>query len=508
MKLYPAHNTDFYKTGHIRQYPDGTEFVYSNFTPRSDKFFSDSPDFDHKMVVFGLQGVLQDRYVDLWNDRFFSENRGKVVDRYKRRMDSSLGTDAVSPQHIGELHELGYLPLRIKAIAEGERIPMRIPGFTICNTVKEFYWCTNYIESDLSANYWKSPTTATRAFMLRQLLNRWAEKTGTPPAFVNFQGHDFSYRGMHPVEDAILSGAAHLTSFMGTDTIPAIDYLEDYYSATGPVGMSVPATEHSVMCMGGEEDELETFRRLMVDLYPSGIVSIVSDTWDLWAVLTQYAPRLANEIKARTAAGPVAPKVVFRPDSGDPVKIIVGDKSARRELPAARGAVECLWDTFGGELLDSRTERGVQYKALKEVGTIYGDSINYDRAERILQGLADKGFASSNIVFGVGSYTYQYVTRDTFGTAMKATYGIVNGEPRILFKAPKTDDGIKNSARGLLRVDKNHRGEYSLKELCTPEEESGGLLETVFEDSKMVKHQTLDDIQTRLHGQTLLSMLG
>lgn len=505
MKTYPAHNTDFYKTGHINMYPEGTELVYSNFTCRSDKHFSDSSDYDHKVVVFGLQGILQSVYVDQWNEFFFNQSRDKVVSRYKRRMDSSFGEGAVDPSHIGALHELGYLPIKIKAIAEGERIPIRVPSFTIQNTHDKFAWVTNYLESDLSANYWKSITSATRAYMFRKLLERWADTTGTPRSFVNFQGHDFSYRGMSCTTDAVLSGAAHLTSFMGTDTIPAIDYLEDYYAATGPIGMSVPATEHSVMCMGGEEDEIKTFESLM-NKYPKGILSIVSDTWDLWAVLTQYAPKLKDKINARQALGPVAAKVVFRPDSGDPVKIIVGDPDARHELPAHRGAVQCLWDTFGGTEQQGRAD---MFKQLGSVGTIYGDSINYDRAERILEGLADKGFASGNIVFGVGSYTYQFVTRDSLGTAMKATYGIVNGQPRVLFKAPKTDDGIKNSARGLLRVNKKD-GEYVLQELCTPEEEKGGELRTVFENSKMnpANLQTLDDIQTRLHGQSLLSMLG
>jgi nicotinamide phosphoribosyltransferase len=404
------------------------------------------------------------------------------------------------------LHELGHLPIRIKAIPEGERIPIRVPSFTIQNTDPKFPWVTNYLESDISSNYWKSLTTATRAYMFRKLLERWAVETGTPPSFVSFQGHDFSYRGMSCTEDAVLSGAAHLTSFMGTDTIPAIDYLEDYYNATGPIGMSVPATEHSVMCMGGEEDEIKTFEMLM-DKYPKGILSIVSDTWDLWAVLTQYAPKLKAKIEARQALGPVAPKVVFRPDSGDPVKIIVGDHTARHELPARKGAVQCLWDIFGGTVQRGRNGFGGEYKQLGPVGTIYGDSINYERAEKILFGLAQNGFASGNVVFGIGSYTYQYVTRDSLGTAMKATYGVVNGEPRVLFKAPKTDDGVKNSARGLLRVNKNASGEYYLQELCTPEEERGGELRVVFENSVMYNEQTLDDIQQRLHGRSLLEML-
>lgn len=186
------------------------------------------------------------------------------------------------------------------------------------------------------------------------------------------------------------------------------------------LGQEVPYTRS--LFSGGEEDEIKTFETL-INKYPKGILSIVSDTWDLWAVLTQYAPHLKSKIMARQALGPVAAKVVFRPDSGDPVKIIVGDADARHELPAHRGAVQCLWDTFGGTMQKGRAGFGKEFKQLGAVGTIYGDSINYERAELILRGLADKGFSSGNIVFGIGSYTYQYVTRDSLGTAMKATYG-------------------------------------------------------------------------------------
>lgn len=495
MKLNPALNTDFYKTGHIKMYPEGTQQVYSNMTPRSDRHFTDDPDFDHKIVNFGLQGVLQWMYIDIWNKHFFDQPRDRVIKEFKEEMDTALGPGVVDVEPMASLHELGYLPIRIKALPEGERVPVRVPLFTITNTHPDFYWVTNYLESDLSANFWKSVTNATRAFTFRQLLEDFAEETGTPRGFVNWQAHDFSYRGLSTTYDSILSGAAHLTSFMGTDTIPAIKYLRDYYGATGLVGGSVPATEHSVMCMGGEDDEIKTFERLM-KLYPNGILSVVSDTWDLWAVVTQFLPRLKDQIMERNG------KLVIRPDSGDPVKIICGDPAARRELPAHKGLIELLWDEFGGS-----SDVLTRYRTLdSHIGSIYGDSINYKRAKDILSGLANKGFSSGNVVFGVGSYTYQMVTRDTLGTAFKATYGVVNGEPRVLFKAPKTDDGIKNSARGLLRVDKVN-GEYVLRELCTPEEEAGGELQIVFEDSKMIRMQTLDDIQTRLHGCTLASLL-
>jgi len=274
--------------------------------------------------------------------------------------------------------------------------------------------------------------------------------------------------------------------------VAAIDYLEDYYNADGIIGVSVPATEHSVMCMGTKEDEVETFRRLIEDLYPKGIVSIVADTWDFWQVITEFTVALKDKILARETNELGLAKVVFRPDSGDPVKIICGDPDAPKDSPAYKGAVECLWDVFGG----TQTDAG--FKVLHErVGLIYGDSITLERAKHILDGLAAKGFASSNIVLGIGSYTYQYMTRDSFGFAMKATWGQVNGEGRDIFKDPITDSGLKKSAKGLLRVEKEG-DDYVLYDQQTAEQENQGAFEIVFEDGKLRIDESLAAIRDRL----------
>lgn len=487
MKIRPESLTDGYKTGHAIQFPDGTSFVCSNFTPRSDKHFLGAPGYDHKVVWFGLQGICQWFLCDVWYDEFFAAKRSRVVDRYQRRMDGYLGPGAVDVERMGQLHDLGYLPVLIKALPEGSRVNVRVPLYTIQNTHPDFYWLTNYLETVLSALLWKSITNATTAFEYRRLLQAAAIKTGTALEFVPWQGHDFSFRGMSGYQDAIMSGAAHLLSFTGTDTIPAIDYVEDYYGAEGLIGGSVPATEHAVMCMGGEEDEIETFRR-MLKLYPSGVVSIVSDTWDFWQVMTTYASAMKDEIMAREG------KVVFRPDSGDPVKIIVGDPESPEGSPANRGAVQCLFDIFGG------TQTSTGHVTLdSHVGLIYGDSITLDIAQRIIAGLEAKGFSSGNIVFGVGSWTYQHVTRDTFGTAIKATFGTVNGEDRAIFKCPKTDDGTKHSARGLLRVEKEGDN-FVLYDNQTRDQEQQGLLKPVFKDGQMVRFESFAEIRGRLLG--------
>jgi nicotinamide phosphoribosyltransferase len=241
------------------------------------------------------------------------------------------------------------------------------------------------------------------------------------------------------------------------------------------------------MCAGGKEDEVETFRRLL-ETYPTGILSVVSDTWDLWKVCTEHVVTLKEEILARDG------KLVIRPDSGDPVDILCGSESTMYTGdPEGKGVIELLWDVFGGTV----NEQG--YKVLdSHIGAIYGDSITIDRANEICARLAAKGFASTNVVLGIGSFTYQYNTRDTFGFAMKATYVEVNGEARQIFKNPITDDGTKKSATGLLWVDQNTDGKYVLFDKVTWEGESRGFLQTIYKDGQLYNQTTLNEVREKL----------
>lgn len=525
MKISPYFLFDFYKTDHIRQYPDGTSYVNSNFTPRSNKYSSVEA---KEVVVFGIQYYIKEYLINLWNKEFFEKPKIFVVNHYKTLMDRALGPGAVPHYHIAELHDLGYLPIEIKALPEGTLCPIGVPLLTICNTNPNFFWLTNALETSLSNILWKPMTSATTSYAYRKEFERHAALTGSPKDFICWQGHDFSYRGMSGLEDACISGGGHLLSFNGTDTIPAIEWLNQYYPSEQLIGGSVPATEHSVMSLGGDGlGELETFRRLITEIYPSGIVSIVSDTWDFWKVMTEYLPALKEEILARDG------RVVIRPDSGNPVDIICGttkvfNKSAinneigsiivdgihykdsgftnnhrwevnhiidENPIPTEKGAYELLWDTFGGTI----NEKG--YKVLNpKIGLIYGDSITFERQKLILKKLEDKGFAASNLVLGIGSYSFQYITRDSLGFAMKATFGVVNGEEREIYKDPKTDSGLKKSLKGLLQVYKDESGKIKVKDQCTWEEESQGLLESVFRDGKLLKDFSLTEIRERLWG--------
>lgn len=487
--------TDGYKVDHRSQYPKGTTLVYSNFTPRSSRM----PGVE-EVIFFGLQYFIKKYLIEEWG-KFFAptgfSTRKSVITEYQHRIESYLGKGAITYDHVEALQELGYLPLEIKALPEGTACPLRVPMFTIKNTHPDFFWLTNFLETIISCVMWMPCTSATTAFQYRKTLERYAKLTGGSREFVKWQGHDFSFRGMAGLEAAQLSGAAHLLSFTGTDTIPAIDFLEQYYGADALnelIGGSVPATEHSVMCMGGESSELETIRRLITEVYPRGIVSIVCDSWDFWRVITEYLPALKGEIMARDG------KVVVRPDSGDPVKIICGDPEAAESTPEALGAVACLWREFGDFQVGSGSVTFPYRHLNSHIGLIYGDSITLERCNKICDRLAQNGYASTNVVFGIGSYTYQHVTRDTFGFAMKATYGEVNGEPRCIFKKPKTDSGEKHSAKGLLWVGESG-GRIVLDDNVPKQAEQESMLKTVFKDGKLVRETTLAEIRARIEEQ-------
>lgn len=478
----PSLLCDFYKVGHKDQYVKGTTKIYSTWTPRSNKYFPRT----NRVVLFGLQGFIKKYLIEYFNDNFFNESEDTVVYQYVHFIKEHLGTETTG-EHIRALHKLGYLPISIKAIEEGSSVSIRVPMLTIENTHPDFYWVTNYLETLLSTMLWQPCTSATIAREYKRIATKYAKETCDDLSHIPFQCHDFSMRGMSSLESAEISGAGHLTSFIGTDTIPAITYLKGYYGSNSLVGTSIPATEHSVMSSHGL-DELETFRYLIEDVYPTGFVSIVSDTYDFWKNVTETLPELRSKIMARDG------KVVIRPDSGDPVKIICGDPNAELNTCESVGLIESLWVIFGGKV----NSKG--YKVLDHhIGAIYGDSITLDRFEEILKQLKEKGFASSNIVVGVGSYSYNYHTRDTFGFAVKSTYSVVNEKERFLFKDPKTDDGTKRSQRGMVAVLENgtrfvdELKFFDYQELAHKDE-----LKEVFRNGELEKHFTLDKIRANI----------
>ena len=492
-KPTPMLLADFYKVSHREQYPDKTQKVYATWTPRGSRLKGVD-----KVVAFGFQGFIKDYLMDYFTENFFNIPLNDVIFEYKRIIKNTLLIENPYTKHIEDLHKLGYLPIKITALKEGTLVPLRVPMLTIENTDDRFFWLTNFLETIMSSMLWMPSTSATIAFEYRKILEKWFKTTGGIKELIPFTGHDFSMRGMTGMLPASASGAGHLLSFAGTDTIPAIQYLEAFYNADVEkelVGASVPATEHSVMCAMGQ-DEKSAFKRLITEVYPSGIVSIVSDTWDLWEIIGTILPALKDEIMARDG------KVVIRPDSGDPVKIICGDKKHTGDTPRdeliRKGVVQCLYDIFGG------TQNKQGYIQLdSHIGAIYGDAITRERCDSICYQLAHYGFTCTNVVFGIGSFTYQYNTRDTFGFALKSTHVVIDGEEINIFKDPKTDDGLKKSQKGRVRVYVDAVDEVACKlayedNLTIEASKEDNLLETVFEDGVLIRNEILSDIRKRL----------
>lgn len=488
--------SDGYKLSHHRMYPQGTELVFSNLTPRSSKHAPKGAP-TNGVIVMGIRKAMYDLN-QVFKDFFSSPFDESIKEMY----DNYLSTD-YSIDHFRELHELGYLPVHIRAMDEGSFCPIGVPFFTIHNTDKRFFWLTNFLETYLSANLWKSTTSATIASSFYYIASKnFLETTGTTEG-MNFNIHNFSARGMDSVDAMIQADLGHLLFFNGSDTLATMGALKSLYGVTKYMG-NVPASEHSVMSAGTKENELDTYSYLL-DQFPEGFLSLVSDTWDLWNVINNILPKLKEKIMGRNG------RLVIRPDSGNPVDILCGnignileteglttddlcdsdfeefdyfrckgklykiDHEAVEEMyedygreqttlweigysqfysevevsdsPEAKGVVELLWDIFGG------TTNAEGYKVLDtHIGVIYGDSITVERQKEIYDRLKAKGFASSNVVLGVGSYTYQYNTRDSFGMAVKATYTERNGQGFDITKDPITDDGTKKSATGLLSV--------------------------------------------------------
>lgn len=553
--MNPFLATDWYKPSHISMYHDKSEYLQSNMTPRSDKLYIHFADEDHRVMNAGIQGFVKWFFIDLFQNNFFNKPRHIAVDTLKNYADISIGVDSIDMSGINAVYDLGYLPLEIRALPEGSLSPVQVPVYSVQNTVKGFDWLVNFFESEMSSDTWKTITTATSAFQYNKLCRQFAALTCDNMDHVAFQCHMFAYRGQCGLADAAQSEFGHLMNFFGTDTIPSIWYANEYYGMHGKfVAGSIPATEHSVATTNigyivarlraelpeASQDELrflaevEFLDKYITELYPEGNVSYVADSYDFWAIITKALPMLKEEIMGRDG------RLVMRPDSGTPEHIIAGYRSLGEfdcwsdaatalqndsnsevakvedkyyriyvddednalfdfqpsglEEHEVKGAVECLWEIFGG------TVNSKGYKVLdSHIGMIYGDSITVKRAKDIFLRLQEKGFASSNIVYGVGSFTTQYTTRDSLGFAVKATGAVIGGEEIMVTKEPKTDLK-KKSAKGFVKVVKDADGNYKLVDNLSMAESnaSDNELRVIFRDGKLLVDETLETIRQRV----------
>lgn len=508
--------TDGYKLGHVMQYPKGTEYVYATWVPRSNQYFRAAD----KAVFFGLQYFIKEYLITRFNEQFFDQDVERIVADWNQFLESYLGSkeNALGEKHIRDLHKLGFLPIKIKALKEGTLSPigqgntMGIPQLSIVNTHPDFFWLPNYLESIMSSSLFLPTTSATSAYLYKKELVRHTLKTQGKVDLpsLGFQMHDFSMRGMALSEAGMVSAMGHMALFNGSETLSAIPAIKKYYNTDYTkelVAATVAATEHSVMSAAMSEGftsevEKENYIRLLTEVYPDApFLSVVSDTRDYADVITNILPSIKETIMSRPG------RLVIRPDSGDPVDIIAGldyanSKEQYKDIQMApttedkfykTGTYEWLWNDFGG------TVNELGYKVLdNHIGILYGDAITLARQKEIYRRLEKKGFAATNLVLGIGSFTYQYVSRDTLGFALKTSAVRINGEWKDIYKEPKTKGQTvnKNSYKGFVRVYMD-KGVMKAEDQI-PFEDEGGLMETVFEDGRILVDHTMTEIRDRI----------
>lgn len=560
--------SDFYKQAHAEQYPEGITKLISYATARMTRIPKEM--CGDKLTVFGIQAYVKDFLIERFNETFFNVPLEEAMAEYKEIIGETFPIQYVDTGKFEALHKLGYLPVEVGCLAEGTRVPIRsafelpegqcqVPFMYIINTHPDFPWITEFLESVTSSEVWYPMAIANQAYYYRQIVNKWYGVTGCDDAARKSAISEFGFRGGKSSDAAIKASSAFLTSFNKTATIPAIKYMHDYYGdPVKEIGGGMISTEHSVMCSnyaidsaigGGEETFL---KKLFSEIYPSGALSVVMDTYDYWANLQS-----CGEGELREAVMNREGTVFFRGDSGDPVDIICGKEPKVLEMPSMytlkhckciksiydyfyikdknkyytceldngeavykevdniektaeqKGTVELLWEMFGGTI----NEAG--YKVLdSHVRAIYGDSITPNRANQIYQRLAEKKFAACNVALGAGSFSTQCAeapdgrlfpfTRDSYGIAVKATWCMNenSGEEYKLFKNPKTDTGkFKKSQKGLIYVTTDENGELIAKDGYTTETlpKEGNLLQPIFRDGKMLHEVSLNDVRQRLH---------
>ena len=480
--------SDTYKQCHDRMYPKGLKKLVSYWVPRKSMLNNQT-----EMVFFGLQAFIKEYLIDYFHYYFFSLSEEYMIKLYKESMNIQIGESNYDIDKIIKLHRKGYLPLEIRALPEGTLTPMGVPCIEITNTDKEFAWLVQWIECILQVELWKPCAHATIGYMYRKLANKWYDKTVDSSISPSMACADFGMRGMSCMEEAVRCSASWLLSFDKTSTIPAINYIDKYYNAEchiNGIGLGAVSTEHSVQGANFaiDGDEITFVRRLLNDLYPNTSFSMVSDTYDYWNMIDNILPQVKEDVMRHNG------KLLIRPDSGDIVDISV------------RTVIK-LWDIFGGTI----NSKG--YKVLDpHIGIIYGDGCTLQNVETIWSELEKHGFAANCINYGVGAFCFSAiiedgkliaVTRDTFGIAMKATYGIIDDKKLMIYKDPKTDTNkLKKSHKGCCEVFYNEDGKLTCRDELM-DMSNNTILETVFKDGYLVKEQTFEEIRNRLHGGKL-----
>ncbi|KKR48217.1 MAG: Nicotinamide phosphoribosyltransferase [Candidatus Magasanikbacteria bacterium GW2011_GWC2_40_17] len=445
--------TDSYKVSHYKQYPTGTTRVFSFFESRGGRY----PD----TLFFGLQYIIKKHLLG-------QVVTGEKIREAKEIFQIHFGAEhfnEVGWRHILEVHG-GRLPVRIKAVREGSRIPTSNALVTVVNTDPAVPWLTNYIET-LLVQLWYPTTVATQSFYMKQTILRYLEETGTPE-LIHFKLHDFGFRGSTSVESAGIGGLAHLVNFKGTDTMEAIVAARKYYGEA-MAGFSIPAAEHSTITSWGKKNEVLAFKN-MLEQYPTGLVAVVSDSYDIFNACEElWGNILKTDVLKREGT------VVIRPDSGNPVEI----------LPRI---LEILGNRFGYEVNDKG------YRVLNpKIRVIQGDGINHMTVGCILEAIKQTGWSADNIAFGSGGGLLQQVDRDTQKFAFKCCAVEIDGEWRDVMKDPVTDKGKRSKAGRLALIMQGER----YKTIRLEDGQAENLLGTVFENGVLFADDKLSDIRKR-----------
>jgi nicotinamide phosphoribosyltransferase len=405
-------NADSYKYSQFNQYPEGTEYVYSYIESRGGKY--------DETVFFGLQAFIKEYlvYPITWADIDEAE---AIILAHGEPFNRE------GWEYIMEKYD-GYLPVEIKAVPEGTVVGVHNVLATIINTDPKCYWLTSFLETALLRAVWYPTTVATNSREIKKVILDALERTGTP-GDIAFKLHDFGARGVSSLESAGIGGAAHLVNFQGTDTVEALLFARRYYGAD-MAGFSVPAMEHSTVTSWTRDGEIDSYRNMVKkNGKPGGIVSAVSDSYDIYEACHLWGTELKQDILDSGAT------LVVRPDSGHPATVV-------------HDCMCILAEHFGY----TTNEKG--YDVLNNVRILQGDGINIESIKEILEVLEASNFSADNVVFGQGGALLQIVNRDDQKFAMKASAIRVNGEWRDVFKDPITDPG-KRSMKGRLKLVKD-----------------------------------------------------
>lgn len=450
--------TDSYKFTHWKQYPPGTQYVYSYLESRGGMF--------KRTLFFGLQYYLIE-YLE-----------GVVVgeeDVVEARdfVDLHIGPGAFNFEgwmHIVRSHG-GRLPVVIKAAREGSLVDVRNVLVTIENTDPVCYWLPNYLET-LLLKVWYPISVATLSNAIREAVEQALDRSGDP-ALIDFKLHDFGYRGVSSEETAGIGAAAHLINFKGTDTVAGIRCLQRYYGSSEMEGFSIPAAEHSTITSWGRENEVQAYDNMLTQ-FPSGLVAVVSDSYNVYDACERlWGEMLHDKVLKRDGT------LVIRPDSGNPREVVLK-------------VLEILGRKFGYET------NGKGYRVLNpRVRIIQGDGVNYWTIQDTLTAMIRAGWSADNISFGMGGALLQQLNRDTQKFAFKCSSITVNGEDREVFKDP-VDGHDKASKKGRLAL-RNSNGKWTTTRTGNGDAEDDEL-RMVFRDGEVLVRDTVKEVRERVKG--------